>query len=217
MKKIIALCLLNSFAIMLWAQKQSFDLVSYTPPKGWEKESKASVVSYTFVDKKDKSWCQQGIYKSKLSKGGIEEDFADEWNELVVKQYHVKDTPQVSGVEEAEGWKIKSGSGKFVFNNKNAAVILTTFSGYGVCMSIIAVTGNQRYFKDVEDLVGSVELKKPEVNTQQPNVGNVPVIGSWGKSNTVSQLNNRFGNYSYNKQQYTFNADGSYSFAAKTY
>lgn len=46
---------------------------------------------------------------------------------------------------------------------------------------------------------------------------NASVLGSWGKSNTASQINNRFGSYSYNKQQYTFNADGTYNFNAKNY
>ncbi len=59
------------------------------------------------------------------------------------------------------------------------------------------------------------EIKKDTL--QKTATTNAAILGSWGKSNTVSQVNNRFGNYSYNKQQYTFNADGSYSFAAKTY
>jgi hypothetical protein len=136
---------------------------------------------------------------------------------MAVKQYSISDTMQATETQEADGWKIKSASGRFTFNNQPAAVLLTTFSGYDRCTSIIATTNTQVYLEDIQDFVGSIDLKKPEVNTQQPNIGNVPVVGSWGKSNTVSQLYNRFGNYSYNKQQYTFNADGNYSFAAKTY
>lgn len=217
MKKLILFCLFCSSAAILVAQKQTFDLVSFTPPKGWTKEEKQNVMVYTRVDNKNKTWCQIGVYKSTVSKGSIEDDLQSEWNEMAVKPYNISDTMQASETQEAEGWKIKSASGKFTFNNQPAAVLITTFSGYDRCTSIVATTNSQEYLDAIENFVGSIDLKKPEVNTQQPNVGNVPVIGSWGKSNAVSQINNRFGNYSYNKQQYTFNADGSYSFAAKTY
>lgn len=46
---------------------------------------------------------------------------------------------------------------------------------------------------------------------------NLSIVGSWGKSNNVSQVNNRFGTYSYIKYQYTFNSNGTYNFAGKNY
>jgi hypothetical protein len=61
-------------------------------------------------------------------------------------------------------------------------------------------------------------ITQTKTQVQQTSINNnSPILGSWGKSNTVSQVNNRFGSYSYNKQQYTFNADGSYYFNAKNY
>jgi hypothetical protein len=165
MKKIIILVLVV-LSKQMFAQKQTFDLVTYIPPTGWKKEIQPSVVSYSFINKKDTSWCQAGIFKSTVSKGSIEADFENEWNELVVKQYQATATSQTSDVQEAEGWKIKSGSGQFIFNNRPAAVLLTTYSGYGVCISIIATTASQRYLKNIEKLIGSVELKKPAVSSQ---------------------------------------------------
>jgi hypothetical protein len=61
-------------------------------------------------------------------------------------------------------------------------------------------------------------ITQTKTQVQQTSINNnSPILGSWGKSNTASQINNRFGSYSYNKQQYTFNADGSYYFNAKNY
>jgi hypothetical protein len=217
MKLIALLCLLISYSIASFAQKQTYDLVSFNPPKGWTIEEKQNVIVYTKVDKKNKTWCQIGVYKSTVSKGNIEDDLQSEWNEMAVKQFNITDTMQATETQEADGWKIKTGSGKFTFNNQPAAVLLTTFSGYDRCTSIIATTNSQSYLETIENFIGSIEVKKPETSKPQSNEVNVPVIGSWGKSNTVSQVNNRFGNYSYNKQQYTFNSDGSYGFAAKTY
>jgi hypothetical protein len=217
MKKIFLFFVFNSLVATLFAQKETFDLISYTPPTGWTKEEKQNVIVYTKVDNKNKTWCQIGVYKSTASKGSIENDLQSEWNETAVKQFSITDSMQATETQEAEGWKIKTGSGKFTFNNQPAAVLLTTFSGYDRCTSIIATTNSQVYLETIENFVGGIDIKKPETSTLQPTVGNVPVIGSWGKSNTVSQINNRFGNYSYRKQQYTFSKDGSYGFAAKTY
>lgn len=217
MKIIALLSLLISFTATSFAQKQTYDLVSFTPPQGWTKEEKQNVIVYSKVDKKTKTWCQIGVYKSTVSKGNIEDDLQSEWNEMAVKQFNITDTMQATETQEADGWKIKTGSGKFIFNNQPAAVLLTTFSGYDRCTSIIATTNSQSYLATIETFVGSIDIKNPEISKPLSNEVKVPVIGSWGKSNTVSQVNNRFGNYSYNKQQYSFNADGSYGFAAKTY
>lgn len=217
MKKIFLLCLLSSTAAILYAQKQTYDLVSYIPPPGWKNEVKNNLTSYTITNSKKNSWCQIFIVKSTTSKGSIEADFESEWQEFAVKNYNPPGASVSGAVEEAEGWKIKTGIGKFVFNNSDAMVMVTTFSGYDRCVSIVSVSNSEDYTKDIDALLGSLELQKQEESTQQSAIGNVPIIGSWGKSNTVSQINNRFGNYSYNKQQYTFNADGSYGFAAKTY
>ncbi|WP_445732048.1 hypothetical protein [Mariniflexile sp.] len=63
------------------------------------------VISYTFIDKKDKSWCQTGIYKSTAIKGIMDADFDSEWQTLVAKQYHTTEPPLGTDTSEAEGWK----------------------------------------------------------------------------------------------------------------
>ena len=165
MKKIILFSIFCTSAAITFAQKETFDLVTYIAPKGWKKQTKETLINYSIVDNKDKAWCQIGIIKSTISKGSIESDFESEWNELAAKQYGATEAPQTTDVQEADGWKMKTGTAKFLFNKKDAAVMVTTFSGYGVCISILATTGNQRYLKDIEALIGSIKLKKPGNNS----------------------------------------------------
>jgi len=223
MKKLILLSfvMLN---ISVIAQTETFDLTTFTPPLGWKKEVKKDYLSYTKTEKAKKTWCQIGIYKSISSKGSIESDFDSEWQLLVVQPYQIKEAPKSGGIQEAEGWKIKVGSGKFTFNNKEAKAILSVISGYNKEISIIAITNSQDYLPQIQDLLVSVNLKIPETNpetnpeqAQLLDSDNTAVVGSWGKSNTVGQMYNRFGTYSYNKQQYTFNSNGTYNFVAKNY
>jgi len=46
-KKIVLLLALASMGKGLMAQTETFDITTYTPPKGWKKEMKTSVVNYT--------------------------------------------------------------------------------------------------------------------------------------------------------------------------
>ena len=222
MKKTTSLILLLSiFANISFAQKQTYDLATFTPPKGWKKENSSVAIAYNLINNKDSSWCQIAIYKSLPSKGSIDLDFNSEWEMLVTKRLKTSAAPQLNETLEADGWKIKAGGGSFVFNNKTALAMLTTFSGYNTCLSILATCNNEKYIQDIENFIASLDLKKPLKNenviVHNKPVNNSLITGSWGKSNSVAQINNRYGTYSYNKQQYTFNANGTYSFLGKNY
>ena len=167
MKKIVLFCILSLFVVAmvpvsLFAQKETYDLITYSPPKEWKKEVKENSLLYTTVNKKNNSWCQVGILKSTTSKGSIDKDFDSEWQELVAKQYHPAGKPQLTEVQEANGWKVLAGVGKFVFNKSDAIVMLTTASGNDRCVSIVSVTNSQDYISQIETLLNSVELKPIE-------------------------------------------------------
>lgn len=221
MKYIFGILLFFFSVANVFAQKETFDLVTYTVPKGWKKEVTDVAIAYSLTNNKDKSWCQIGIYKSMASKGSIDQDFNSEWQILVTNQYKTKTPSHINEAREADGWKIKAGWGSFTFNNQKAYIMLTTFSGYNKSLSIVATFNNEKYIPDVQNLITSLDLKKPGNNTEvvinNKPVTNLLVIGSWGKSNSVSQLYNRYGTYSYNKQQYFFYANGSYTFLGKNY
>jgi hypothetical protein len=178
MKKILLFCIVSIPAISCLAQKKVFDLVEYTVPKGadgkkWKEETKGNITGYTTTNKKNGSWCQISIVKSTVSKGSIDADFESEWEELVVKNYTPAAAPQLSEIEEADGWKVKAGTAKFTFNNNDAIVLLTTASGFNRCVSIVATTNNQDYLSDVQNFLESVQLQK--VNSPSGNSSNQPV------------------------------------------
>lgn len=220
MKPVFLFTIILAAAALSAQTKKSFDIVTYAAPKGWTEDAKENMVSYSIVDKKNNRWCQVGIIKSTVSKGSIEADFTSEWQELVVKSYQPSTAPQVNEVQEADGWKIKAGGAKFNFNNSDALALLTTISGYGRCVSVVASTNHQDYTKDIEALLASIDLIKPSTNTLSQNgVSDAKsVIGSWG-ANASDQSSYRVNNgvMNYISRQYTFAADGTYSFTSKTF
>jgi hypothetical protein len=206
----------------LFAQKENFDIISYSPPAGWKKEVTENIISYTSINNKNKTWCRIGIIKSTISKGNIEADFESEWQDLIVKNYKPTDAPQLNDVHETDGWKIKEGVAKFTFNNTDAMARLTTISGFDRCASIVVTTNSQEYIKDIDALLTSVEFKKQESATQPPATGNnsdnASIIGTWGASasdQSSYRVNNGVMNYI--TRQYTFNLNGTYSFVSKAY
>jgi len=222
MKKILLCCVGMAGAVLSFAQKETFDLTSYTPPQNWTKEVTENVVSYTITNTQTNTWCRINIVKSTASKGSINEDFDSEWQELVVKSYNVTEAPQVNEVQEADGWKIKAGGGKFIVNNANAMAMLTTMTGYNRCVSIVSITNTQDYIKDIEAVLASVDLSKPVVTDAQPPAvtgsDNNSIVGVWtatASDQSSFRVNNGIMNYIV--RQYTFEANGRYTFISKTF
>ncbi|NCI47435.1 hypothetical protein [Sediminibacterium soli] len=184
MKKIIFCCFCLS-TITSIAQKQTYDLVIYTPPAGWKKEEKSNLTAYSMTDNEKNSWCQIFIVKSTVSKGSIGADFESEWQELAVKNYHPSEMSQSDKAEEADGWKIKSGVGKFVFNKSDANIILTTFSGYGRCVSIVAITNSGDYSSATKKFWESIDLVKPSATTPVTPTATDPAVNNHFAFNTT--------------------------------
>lgn len=165
----------------VFAQKETLDLITYTPPKGWKKETKPAVITYSITNITKRIWCQIGIYKSSISKGNIQQDFETEWDVLITKPNNKE--PQDAGnvVKEIGGWKIKTGRGKFTFNNTQPIAVLTTMSGYNRVVSIVATTNSLDYMPAIEQLLASVEMKKPSTDNpvqQQTTQSNNPPTGN---------------------------------------
>ena len=219
MKKIFAPLVFFISITSLFAQKQTFDLVTYSTPAAWKKEVNETITSYTVTDKKKNIWCRIAVIKSTISKGGIEPDFESEWQELVAIPYKITDAAQTKKVQEKDGWKIKAGTGKFIFDKKEAIAILSTMSGYERCASIMAITNSQDYLPQIQSFLASVELKKPEINLPSAIANNgSSVVGTWtAVSSDQDSYLVKNGVAGYIRRNYTFNKNGTYKDVIKTF
>jgi hypothetical protein len=227
MKTIIAI-ILALFAFGAFAQKETYEFVTYNSPMGWKKDVKPNTyTSFTTTNSQNNSYCQIFIMLSTSSKGGIKEDFESEWQNLIVKNYGVTDPPNLTEPTSDNGWTAKGGIGNFKFNNGNSIAMLTTMSGYSKIVSIIAVTNSQDYMPVIKQFLESVEMGKPQNssnvvsannNNTNNNSDNPSIIGTW-KTNSSDQSSWRVNNgvMSTISRQYTFNENGSYTFYCKTF
>jgi hypothetical protein len=136
MKNILSLLVFFFLSANLFAQKETFDIIAYTPPAGWKKDVTGNIISYINTNTKNGSWCRIAIIKSTTSKGSMDADFESEWQDMVVKNYNPTEAPTLNEVQETDGWKTKEGAVKFRFNNADAMAMLTTISGFDRCASI---------------------------------------------------------------------------------
>lgn len=173
MRKISISCFLTIVTLQTIAQKETYDIVTYNAPgKNWVKQTKNDLQLYNINDNKNKTWGQIGIFKNVASKGNIDLDFERDWQDLVVKNYPPTETPITSTVKEIDGWKIKTGTSKFIFNNANAISKLITYSGNGKAVSILFISNTPSYLSTLEGLSKSIKLNGNVVVVNNPIVTN---------------------------------------------
>jgi hypothetical protein len=171
MRLFLTLCCFTAFAQQAAAQKETFDIASYTAPQGWDKKENKNAVSYKIINQQQKTWCQIGIYRSTPTKGTAAQDFESDWKELIVNTYKITNAPKMTDMPDMRGWKIKSGGSKYIFNKQNAMVMLTTYSGYGKAVSIVALTSSPDYGSYIQHLIESVELSAQDTGACLPDAG----------------------------------------------
>jgi hypothetical protein len=217
MKPILSVVLFV-LSVSVFAQKETFDVATYTVPAGWSKTSSTnSAVSYAVTNNQKGTYCQIGVFASTTSKGNVQADFESEWQELVVKQYHPSTKPELVPAPSENGWDAQGGTALFEFSGAQSVAMLMTMTSNGRCMSIVILTNTQDYRAEIEKFMESVELKKiaqPVSNTND----NASILGTWNRT-TSDQSSYRVKNGITNSiiRQYTFNENGTYTYITKTF
>lgn len=213
-------------SISAFAQNQTFDIVTYTPPKDWTEQKGESNISYSRID--GGSWAQIAIYQHSNSAGDIQADFDKEWNELVVSGKTIS-SPEKTEPQTADGWTMMSGSGVWQYNGANVASILTVYSNNSVCISVLCNSTAKPYLKDYQTLIGSLNLdaskatetSSVENNSASANTNGVSLTGQWEqyrREELAGGLNGyRFYTGGYYTKEYLLKEDGTYIFRRKNW
>ncbi|WP_445732049.1 hypothetical protein [Mariniflexile sp.] len=221
MKNISLVCIFSLSLCQMFAQKESFDITNFIPPKNWDKNVKeGSFISYISSNKQKDSYCRITVFKSIASKGGINEDFENEWEELAAKSYKISDSVKTSGIQKYGNWDTKTGISTFTFNNNdNNIIILSTSTGFKKTTSLQIIYNNPDYDSTIANFLSSVSYK--ENGTTAPvivenNNSTIQFSGKWARSISLS-YNAGGMNSGYTKSIYNFKSDNSYTFTQRTW
>lgn len=219
----LTICFLSFFATSSAQVSETFDIATFQPPPNWKKQTKDGVVIFSTLNEQKGTYAMITLYGSGESSGNAENDFNREWQQFIVGQLGIKGSPQIEPVQNNDGWSIVTGGTNFQNEQGTSAVILSTYSGYGKTFSAMAVFNSQDNLPAIEAFAASIKLRKPETRPQPAPASDdnaVSIVGTWGKSAGAHMTYGdpvAAGLAGYTKDQYTFNADGSYTFVSKTF
>jgi len=225
MKKLFLVALLYStFAILCPAQtKETFDIATFQAPKGWQKQASKDSIEFSTEDKATGAYCLIKIVKSLPGLGSSKENFDAAWQTIVKETVTPTSAPQMQPSNNPEDWKIEMGSAPFEKDGLKGVVVLVTASGYGKMMNAVVFTNTQAYEPQITAFLESFSFKKLMAVSQPVPVSsdpNAPIVGTWGQNLGAHMTYGdpvAAGMAGYSKDQYTFNANGTYTFVSKTF
>jgi hypothetical protein len=169
MKKIIfVLTTLCAIAGCSNAQ-QTFNVFTYTEPKGFTKEISTGNVSYTLMDNKKGTYCMINLLGAVNSSGDIQTEFNTEWNKNVAAKNKMIDVLQMDVPKKVNGWDAITGGQNFTLGKKPTMALLTTFVGFGKKANVLIYMNDDSYLKYATEFLQKISLNKPQVVVKQQN------------------------------------------------
>lgn len=187
MKPIFSLILLAS-TFCAFAQKETLDNVTFTPPTGWTKDKSDSAVIYAQSDAKSGAYCKLIIIKAVPGSGKVKTDFDEAWKLLVKDSLKIQNAPESQPADKKNGWDILSGGGVFDVEKEKVAVILITASNATKTQSVLVLTNGGQYQTEIQAFLTSLDMKKATEESKQPTTktsisnGNARMPQLWLKS-----------------------------------
>lgn len=214
------ICLFTLSTTGLAQNTDTFDIATFKSPVGWTKQAKDGGLILSTSDKQKNAFAMIVLYRSDLSSGDPKRDFDVDWRQFVVGSFNVKNAPQLEPQNQSDGWTITTGGSTFESDLGNSAVILRTYTGFNRKFSAAAIFNNQQYVETIDAFASSLVLSKPAPAASVAAPAENSILGTWGQNLGAHMTYGdpvAAGMAGYSKDQYTFNADGTYTFVSKTF
>jgi hypothetical protein len=180
MKKILTLLFFTAWFLQAGAQKESFDLATYTPLKGWKKEKRDELIQFTKEDEAKGTYCAITLYKAVDASEDAKANFDLSWEALVKETLGVNTAPEMQEPAKENGWEVQSGYTQFENDGNKGIALLVASTGNSKVVNILILTNTDAYEPEITKFLESVDLKKMVVpGTNQPKTTT--------QNNTVTQ------------------------------
>jgi len=219
---ILSLSLLVSNVL---AQTAKFDIATYTAPAGWTVDKDAD--SLRFTGESGGNYCVISLTLSVDGDGDSVKNFELLWKGMATDGLNAG-TPQRGKGGDKNGWQAEVGVATFEKDGLKGAALLTTFTGSGKVVAILAITNSDEYQPDIEKFVDNVKL--PQIAATKTPAAAAPVAAPTGEASKLigrrqrsSSSQPKYGNSAswgtvgYTRSRYEFNADGTYTYTERTF
>ncbi len=167
MNKLIILFVLSFSFAALPAQKKTFDLASYIPPKGWKKLNTASAIQFTKEDATKGTYCSIILYKSIPGKSDPKENFTLAWETLVKEMVAISGKPEMQPAATEHGWTAESGFASFEREGSKGMAVLVTSTSQEKMVNLIILTNTDVYQNEITAFLTSITLQK-QITVKKP-------------------------------------------------
>jgi hypothetical protein len=166
MKKPFLFLFILLSSIPIFAQTQKFDVMTYTPPKGWTAGQNGTAKSFTTIDKATGKFCLMMLHPSITNHGTPSQDFGYVWKTLVQDTFKAGGNPEKE-TTEADGFTIIQGGELIDYEGSKALALLTTVSGKGRVVSLLSIMNDAKYSPDVQNFLGGIDIDIKETPQQK--------------------------------------------------
>ena len=220
---LVAQLLLASVA---FAQTAKFDVATYTAPAGWAVDKDENAIRFT--KESGGNFCVISLTRSVDGLGDAAKDFDALWKGMATDGLNAGAPQQRGKSAEKNGWQSELGLGSFEKEGLKGAALLTTFSGNGKVVAVLAITNSDGFESDIEKFIDSVKLP-PIAATRTPSASGIAhtntgdaakLVGRWQRSSSGSPSYAdpaSWGTAGYTKSRYEFKADGTYLYTERSF
>lgn len=182
-----------SLSIVSLAQvPETFDIATFTAPKGWNKQASQSSLQLSTEDKASGAFCLITLFKSIPGTDDSKANFDAAWDTVVKGAVNVSAAPQMVSPTSDDGWEAQSGVAAFEKDGTKGIAMLVTISGYGKMVNVFVLTNGDTFQQNISDFLGSATLKKPAVQpvkaVQIPKVASPVPVSAGGYAFTTTNF-----------------------------
>lgn len=181
MKRLLFFLTCLFIAIIVFAQQEKFDIVTFTPPKGWIRTESNGTLSF-FDSKKAEnglySFCQVILYPGNSSKTDAGSNFNAAWQNNVIAKTESKVKPITQTQQTPDGWTVITGTANVRKEGMSYKTILVNTTGFSKTISVQINTAGGDYAKILETFFENYNIDKsatPGSNAGAVNPGNSTV------------------------------------------
>lgn len=166
-----------------FAQKQTFDVLNYTMPNGWDKTEMANGIQLSTKNDGKGSYAAAIILRSAATEAPANENFTTSWEKLVKGTVSVSGEPTLQDPATEKGWSVLSGQASYTDGANKGLVTLITATGNGKMANVVIMTNTDKYQNQILDFIKSLDLN--ETATAQNNNTNAvsPTTATTGSGN----------------------------------
>ncbi|QEC42123.1 hypothetical protein [Pseudobacter ginsenosidimutans] len=226
MKQFFSFSIILLACITSFAQRQTYDVLTYDLPKGWQQKEVNGGKQLMVADKSTGGYAIALLIKSTATRGPVNDNFGYYWNKMVKATVNVSGEPTMQDTVNDNGWEIVSGNADYTDGANAGNATLLSASGGGQTTAVVLMTNTNKFQKDLVALIHSLSLSKAGKNeTGNTNGG----TANTANNNSVAALTGLWVDYGleknawqqytagYLRKEYSFNADGTYSFRKKNF